>query len=135
MTTIKMHHTRKSGSTPPKPVREIQAILQREAAELQELEIAETVIQEAQKVDAIDDCDVRSAPSVEMCSTSEMLNTSSEFYDGDKQDMHGQYADNTRIDSSVPFSAKEFDLDFRGSVSRWSFPTWTLVLAQTDVMT
>ncbi|DBA78012.1 TPA: hypothetical protein ACH3X1_009104 [Trebouxia sp. C0004] len=43
-----------------------------------------------------------------------MLNTSSEFYDGDKQDMHGQYVDNTRIDC-VPFSAKEFDLDFRGS--------------------
>ncbi|DBA98860.1 TPA: hypothetical protein ACH3X1_014619 [Trebouxia sp. C0004] len=89
---------------------------------MQELEIAETVIQEAQKVDAIDDCDVRSAPSVELCSTSEMLEVFSEFYDGDKQDMHGYYVDNTRIDSSVPFSAKEFDLDFRGSAEQVELP-------------
>ncbi|DBB12533.1 TPA: hypothetical protein ACH3X3_005326 [Trebouxia sp. C0006] len=75
----------------PKPVREIQAILQREEdlQNMQELEIAEAVIQEAQRTDAIDDCDVRSAPSVELCSTTEMLEVFSEFYDGDKQDMHG----------------------------------------------
>ncbi len=44
---------------------------------------AEAVIQEAQRTDAIDDCDVRSAPSVELCSTTEMLEVFSEFYDGD----------------------------------------------------
>jgi len=52
------------------------------------------------------------------CSTTEMLEVFSEFYDGDKQDMHGQNVDNTRIDSSVPFSAKEFDLDFTGSAEQ-----------------
>lgn len=108
----------------PKPVREIQAILQREEdlQNMQELEIAEAVIQEAQRTDAIDDCDVRSAPSVELCSTTEMLEVFSEFYDGDKQDMHGQNVDNTRIDSSVPFSAKEFDLDFTGSAEQVELP-------------
>ena len=84
--------------------------------------IAEAVIQEAQRTDAIDDCDVRSAPSVELCSTTEMLEVFSEFYDGDKQDMHGQNVDNTRIDSSVPFSAKEFDLDFTGSAEQVELP-------------
>ncbi|DBB06694.1 TPA: hypothetical protein ACH3X1_016698 [Trebouxia sp. C0004] len=50
-----------------KPAREIQAILQREEdlQNMQELEIAEAVIQEAQKTDAIDDCDLRSAPSLD----------------------------------------------------------------------
>ncbi|DBB11857.1 TPA: hypothetical protein ACH3X3_006004 [Trebouxia sp. C0006] len=84
--------------------------------------IAEAVIQEAQRTDAIDDCDVRSAPSVELCSTTEMLEVFSEFYDGDNQDMHGQNVDNTRIDSSVPFSAKEFDLDFTGSAEQVELP-------------
>ncbi|DBA75223.1 TPA: hypothetical protein ACH3X1_010517 [Trebouxia sp. C0004] len=86
-----------------KPAREIQAILQREEdlQNMQELEIAEAVIQEAQKTEAIDDCDVKSAPSLELCSTTEMLEVFSEFYDGDKQDMRGGYVDNTRIDSSV----------------------------------
>ncbi len=108
----------------PKPVREIQAILQREEElqNMQELEIAEAVIKEAQRTDAVDDCDVRSAPSVELCSTTEMLEVFSEFYDGDKQDMHGQNVDNTRIDSSVPFSAKEFDLDFTGSAEQVELP-------------
>ena len=32
--------------------------------------------------------------------------------------MHGQNVDNTRIDYSVPFSAKEFDLDFTGSAEQ-----------------
>ncbi|DBA95103.1 TPA: hypothetical protein ACH3X1_002615 [Trebouxia sp. C0004] len=126
MTTIKMHHTRKSGSMTPKPVREIQAILQREEdlQNMQELQIAEAVIQEAQKAesDALDDCDLRSAPSVELCSTTEMLEVFSEFYDGDKQDMRGQFVDDTRIDSSVPFSAREFDLDFTGSAEQVEFP-------------
>ena len=92
-------------------MREIQAILQREEdlRNMQELKIAEAVIQEAH---AIDDCDVRSAPSVQLCSTTEMLEVFSEFYDGDKQDMRGQYASyDTRIDCSVSFRAKEFDLD------------------------
>ena len=89
---------------------------------MQELEIAEAVIQEAQRTDAIDDCDVRSAPSVELCSTTELLEVFNEFYDGDKQDMHGQNVDNTRIDSSVPFSAKEFDLDFTGSAEQVELP-------------
>ena len=78
--------------------------------------------QEAQRTDAIDDCDVRSAPSVELCSITEMLEVFSEFYDGDKQDMHGQNVDNTRIDSSVPFSAKEIDLDFTGSAEQVELP-------------
>ncbi|DBA95997.1 TPA: hypothetical protein ACH3X1_001504 [Trebouxia sp. C0004] len=108
-----------------KPAREIQAILQREEdlQNMQELEIAEAVIQEAQKTEAIDDCDVRSAPSLELCSTTEMLEVFSDFYDGDKQDMRGQYVDNTRIDSSVPA------LTSQAVLSRWSFPTWTLVLS------
>ncbi|DBA98798.1 TPA: hypothetical protein ACH3X1_014565 [Trebouxia sp. C0004] len=74
-----------------KPAREIQAILQREEdlQNMQELEIAEAVIQEAQKTEAIDDCDVRSAPSLELCSTTEMPEVFSKFYDGDKQDMRG----------------------------------------------
>ncbi len=110
----------------PKPVREIQAILQREEVlqNMQELEIAEAVIQEAQQVDAIDDCDVGSAPSVELCSTTEMLEVFSEFYDGDKQDMRGQYA---RIVLSVQ---RSLTWTSQAVLSRWSFPTWTLVLAQ-----
>ena len=105
-------------------MREIQAILQREEdlQNMQELEIAEAMIQEAQKADAIDDCDVGSAPSVEVCSTAEMVEVFSEFYDGDKQDMRGQYVDDSRIDSSVPFSAKEFDLDFTGSAEQVELP-------------
>ena len=108
----------------PRPVREIQAILQREEdlQNMQELEIAEAMIQEAQKADAIDDCDVRSAPSAEVCSTAEMVEVFSEFYHGDKQDMRGQYVDDNRIDSSVPFSAKEFDLDFTGSAEQVELP-------------
>ncbi|DBB08871.1 TPA: hypothetical protein ACH3X3_007517 [Trebouxia sp. C0006] len=51
-----------------------------------------------------------------------MLEVFSEFYDGDKQDMHGQNVDNTRIDSSVPFNAKEFDLDFTGSAEQVELP-------------
>ncbi|DBA98158.1 TPA: hypothetical protein ACH3X1_014777 [Trebouxia sp. C0004] len=89
---------------------------------MQELEIAEAVIQEAQKTDAIDDCDLRSAPSLELCSTTEMLEVFSEFYDGNKQDMRGQYVDNIRIDSSVPLGAKEFDLDFTGSAEQVELP-------------
>ena len=105
-------------------MREIQAILQREEdlQNMQELDIAEAMIQEAQKADAIDDCDVRSAPSVEVCSTAEMVEVFSEFYHGDKQDMRGQYVDDNRIDSSVPFSAKEFDLDFTGSAEQVELP-------------
>ncbi|DBB06417.1 TPA: hypothetical protein ACH3X1_011977 [Trebouxia sp. C0004] len=68
------------------------------------------------------DCDVRSAPSVELCSTAEMLELFSEFYDGDKQDMRGQHVDNTMIHSSVPFGAKEFDLDFTGSAEQVELP-------------
>ncbi|DBA75168.1 TPA: hypothetical protein ACH3X1_010481 [Trebouxia sp. C0004] len=104
--------------------REIQAILQREEdlQNMQELEIAEAVIQEAQKTDAIDDCDVRSAPSLELCSTTEMLEVFSEFFDDDKQDVRGQYVDNTRIDSNVPFGAKESDLDITGSAEQVELP-------------
>ena len=86
--------------------------------------IAEVVIQEAQRTDAIDDCDVGFAPSVELSpnTSTEMLEVFGEFYDGDKQDMHGQNVDNIRIDSSVPFSAKEFDLDFTGSAEQVELP-------------
>ncbi|DBA98220.1 TPA: hypothetical protein ACH3X1_001146 [Trebouxia sp. C0004] len=61
-----------------------------------------------------------------------MLEVVSEFrtYDGDKQDMRGRYVDDTRIDFSVPFSAKELTLPSQAVLSRWSFPKWTLVLAQ-----
>ena len=113
-------------------MREIQAILQREEhlQNMQELEIAEAVIQEAQRTDAIDDCDVRSAPSVELCSTTEMLEVFSEFYDGDKQDMHGQMLitlGSILVSLSVQ---KNLTLTSQAVLSRWSFPTWTLVLAQ-----
>ena len=44
-----------------------------EHARVSSIDIAEAVIQEAQKAVAIDDCDVKSAPSVALCSTTEML--------------------------------------------------------------
>ena len=74
------------------------------------------------KADATDDCDVKSAPSLELCSPTEMLEVFSEFYDGNKQDKHGQCVDDTRINSSVPFSAKEFDLDLTGSAEQVKLP-------------
>ncbi|DBA74386.1 TPA: hypothetical protein ACH3X1_011151 [Trebouxia sp. C0004] len=50
-----------------------------------------------------------------------MLEVFSEFYDGDKQDMRGQYVDDIRIDC-IPFNAKEFDPDFTGSAEQVELP-------------
>lgn len=44
--------------------------------------------------------------------------------------MRGWYVDDTRIDSNVPFSAEEFDLDFTGSAEQVQFPSMDFGVAK-----
>jgi len=107
-----------------KPVREIEAILQKEEdlQRIEELANAEAVATEAAEDVEKDACDVRAAPSMDLCSTAEMMQVFNEFYDGDKQDMAKSQVNSTSIQASVDVKATEFDLDFSGKVDEVQMP-------------
>ena len=66
-----------------------------------------------------------SARPVELCSTSELMEVFTEFYEGDKQDMKESdtVVSNSSIDTSVDIHATEFDLEFEGaSATEFNLP-------------
>ena len=107
-----------------KPVRDIEAVLQKEEdlQRLEELANAEAVATEAAADVQDDACDIRAAPSMDLCSTEEMLQVFHEYYDGDVQDMARSSINNTNIQVNVDIQAKEFDLDFTGKVDQVEIP-------------
>ena len=72
-----------------KPERDIQAVLQKEEdfQRLETLAIADAVAEEVKENEAQDECETSSAVNLELCSTSEMMEVFSEYYEGDKHDM------------------------------------------------
>ncbi|DBA89268.1 TPA: hypothetical protein ACH3X1_016407 [Trebouxia sp. C0004] len=125
MTAIKMHHTEK-GDRKVKPERDIQAVLQKEEdfQRLETLAIADAVAEEVKEKEAQDERETSSAVNLELCSTSEMMEVSSEYYEGDKHDMaqsHMQIND-ASINASVEVKAKEFDLDYEGTSAEFNLP-------------
>ena len=111
-------------------MREIEAILQKEEdlQRIEELANAEAVAAEAAEDVEKDACDVRAAPSIELCSTEEMMSVFGEFYDGDKQDMARSRVNSTSTETSVDVSATEFDLDFATMLLSLICLTWTMVM-------
>ncbi|KAL0023184.1 hypothetical protein WJX77_011054 [Trebouxia sp. C0004] len=78
-----MHHTEK-GDRKVKPERDIQAVLQKEEdfQRLETLAIADAVAEEVKEKEAQDERETSSAVNLELCSTSEMMEVSSEYYEG-----------------------------------------------------
>ncbi|DBB04111.1 TPA: hypothetical protein ACH3X1_013161 [Trebouxia sp. C0004] len=107
-----------------KPVRDIEAILKKEEdlQRIEELANAEAVAEAAAHDIEKDACDTRAAPSMELCSTEEMMSVFGEFYEGDKKDMARSHINSTCIEASVDVTAEEFDLEFAGSVAEVSMP-------------
>ncbi|DBA91835.1 TPA: hypothetical protein ACH3X1_015972 [Trebouxia sp. C0004] len=105
-----------------------EAILKKEEdlQRIEELANAEAVAEAAAHDIEKDACDTRAAPSMELCSTEEMMSVFGEFYEGDKKDMHVHMArshiNSTCIEASVDVTAEEFDLEFAGSVAEVSMP-------------
>ncbi|DBA85727.1 TPA: hypothetical protein ACH3X1_005293 [Trebouxia sp. C0004] len=125
MTAIKMHHTQK-GDRKVKPERDIQAVLQKEEdfQRLETLAIADAVAEEVKENEAQDEWETSSTVNLGLCSTSEMMEVFSEYYEGDKHDMaqsHMQISD-TSTNASVDVNAKEFDLDYEGTSAEFNLP-------------
>ncbi|DBA77128.1 TPA: hypothetical protein ACH3X1_009704 [Trebouxia sp. C0004] len=51
-----------------------------------------------------DACDIRAAPSMDLCSTEEMIQVFNEYYEGDVQDMSRSSINNTNIQASADVS-------------------------------
>ena len=69
-----------------------------------------------------DACDIRAAPSMDLCSTEEMMSVFEEFYESDIKDMARSRINNTCIETGVDVQAKEFDLDFSGQTDQVQVP-------------
>ncbi|DBA84647.1 TPA: hypothetical protein ACH3X1_006009 [Trebouxia sp. C0004] len=89
VTSGKLEDLRKHASQKAKPVRDIEAVLKKEEdlQRIEELANAEAVAEAAAHDIEKDECDNRAAPSMELCSTEEMMSVFGEFYEGDKKDM------------------------------------------------
>ena len=110
-------------------MRDIEALLQKEedlqkAEELANADLAnaDAVAAEATAEVEQDACDIRAAPSMDLCSTEEMMQVLNEYYEGDVQDMSRSTINNTNIQASVDVKAAEFDLDFSGKVDQVELP-------------
>ena len=107
-----------------KPVREVEALLQQEE-DLQKTEELANADAEAAEVAADlkkDACDIRAAPSLDLCSTEEMMQVFTEYYEGDVNDMAKSSINNTSIQASVDVKAAEFDLDYIGNTDKVELP-------------
>ncbi|DBA91862.1 TPA: hypothetical protein ACH3X1_015996 [Trebouxia sp. C0004] len=51
-----------------------------------------------------DACDIRAAPSMDLCSTEEVIQVFNEYYEGDVQDMSRSSINNTNIQASADVS-------------------------------
>ena len=110
-----------------KPIRDIQALLQREEdlQRLESLAIDEAREQERMAQEQEQNDWATSAPTVELCSTAELMEVFTEFYEGDKQDMleSDRVVSSVNIEADVDVKASEFDLEFEGaSASEFSLP-------------
>ena len=99
-----------------KPIRDIDALLQKEEdlQKAQELANAEAVGAEAAADIEKDAYNVRSAPSMDLCTTEEMMSVFQEYYAGDIKDMVRSNINNTCIEADVDVTANEFALDVSG---------------------
>ena len=109
-------------------MRDIEALLQKEEdlQKAEELANADAVAAEAAAEVEQDACDIRAAPSMDLCSTEEMMQVFNEYYEGDVQDMSRSTINNTNIQASVDVKAAEFDLDFSGKVDQVELPDMDL---------
>ena len=105
-------------------MRDIEALLQKEEdlQKAEELANADAVAAEAAAEVEQDACDIRAAPSMDLCSTEEMMQVFNEYYEGDVEDMARSTINNTNIQASVNVKAVEFDLDFSGKVDQVEMP-------------
>lgn len=101
-------------------MREIEALLQQEEdlQKAEELANAEAVAAEAAADVEQDACDIRAAPSMDLCSTEEMMSVFEEYYVSDVKDMARSSINSTCIETCVDVRAKEFDLDFNGQADQ-----------------
>ncbi|DBA98330.1 TPA: hypothetical protein ACH3X1_001247 [Trebouxia sp. C0004] len=85
MTAIRMHYTQTNTIRKKKPVRDIEAILQKEEdlQKAEELANIDTVAAEAAANVEEDACDIRAAPGIDLCSTEEMMHVFDEYFTGD----------------------------------------------------
>ena len=95
-----------------KPVRDIEALLHKEEdlQKAEELANADAVAAEAAAEVEQDACDIRAAPSMDLCSTEEMMQVFNEYYVGDVKDMARSNINNTSIQASVEIKAAEIRL-------------------------
>ena len=105
-------------------MREIEALLQKEEdlQKAEEVANAETVAAEAAADVEQDACDIRAAPSMDLCSTEEMMSVFEEYYESDVKDMARSSINSTCIETGVDVRAKEFDLDFNGQADQVQVP-------------
>ena len=100
-------------------MQDIEALLQKEEdlQKAEELANADAVAAEAAAEIKQDACDIRAAPSMDLCSTEEMMQVFNEYYEGDIQDMSRSIINITNIQASIDVkaAAAEFDLDFCGN--------------------
>ena len=83
-------------------MREIEAILQKEDLQaIEELANADPVADESAEDVEEDAYHVKTAPTMDLCSTAEMIQVFNEFYDGDKQDMARSQVNNTSIQARM----------------------------------
>ena len=105
-------------------MREIEALLQKQEdlQKAEEVANAETVAAEAAADVEQDACDIRAAPSMDLCSTEEMMSVFEEYYESDVKDMARSSINSTCIETGVDVRAKEFDLDFNGQADQVQVP-------------
>ncbi len=89
---------------------------------MEELANTEAVAEEAAADAAEDACDIRTAPSMELCSTAEMMEVFNEYYEDDQRDMRNSMVNKTNIEASVDLRAAEFDLEISGKVDQLEIP-------------
>ena len=93
----------------------------------EELANTEAVAAEAAADVKQDACDIRAAPSMDLCSTEEMLSVFDEYYKStapasDIKDIARSRISNTCIETGVDVQAKDFDLDLSGQADQVQVP-------------
>ena len=100
-------------------MQDIEALLQKEEdlQKAEELANADAVAAEAAAEIKQDACDIRAAPSMDLCSTEEMMQVFNEYYEGDIQDMSRSIINITNIQASIDVKAAAAEFDLLTSVA------------------
>ena len=109
-------------------MRDIEALLQKEddLQKAEELANADAVAAEATAEIEQDACDIRAAPSMDLCSTEEMMQVFNEYYEGDIQ---GPSSTTPTSRPALMSKRQSLILTSVAKLIRWNCQIWTSVLA------